>query len=129
MVLTILLRNPHILKLFFKLSFNGCVRLIARRVLSKICYTYNIQNANLSPRPSRLHFWAPNRYRYTSGTKPRPDYLFSDYLMVTCNLILGRPGPSVKHVFYKRIKGIDKRKFKDDILRSHLLENCAHSMI
>ena len=56
MLLTILLGSAHVLTRLFALSFNGCVRLIARRVLSKICYTYYIQNANSSPGPSRLHF-------------------------------------------------------------------------
>ena len=62
------------------------------------------------------------------GTKPRPDYLFSDHFTVTCDLILGRPAPRVKQVFYRRIKGIDKGKFKDDILRSDLFENCPHTL-
>ena len=60
------------------------------------------------------------------GAKLRPDYLFSDQLTVTCDLILGRPAPSVKQVFYRKIKGIDEGKFKDDILRSDLFENCPH---
>ena len=62
------------------------------------------------------------------GTKPRPDYLFSDHFTVTCDLILGRPAPSVKKVFYRRIKGIDTGKFKDDILRSDLFENCPDTL-
>ena len=35
--------------------------------LIKIRYTYYIQNANSSPGPSRLYFWAPNRHSYTSA--------------------------------------------------------------
>ena len=62
------------------------------------------------------------------GTKPRPDYLFSDHFTVTCDLILGRPATSVKQVFHRRIKGIDKGKFKDDILRSDLFENCPDTL-
>ena len=62
------------------------------------------------------------------GTKPRPDYLFSDHFTVTCDLILGRPAPSVKQVFYRRIKGIDKGKFKDDMLRSDLFENSPRTL-
>ena len=57
MLLTILLGNPHILTRLFTLSFNGCVRLIARRVQLKIHYAYLYKNANSSPGPSRLHFW------------------------------------------------------------------------
>lgn len=62
------------------------------------------------------------------GTKPQPDYLFSDHFTVMCNLILGKTAPSVKQVFYGRIKGIDKGKFKDDILRSDLFKNCPHTL-
>lgn len=61
-------------------------------------------------------------------TKPRPDYLFSDHFTFTCNLIMGRPAPSVKQVFYRKIKGIDKGKFKDDILCCDLFENCPHTL-
>ena len=57
MLLTILLGNPHILTRLFTLSFNGCVRLIARRVQLKIRYAYLYKNANSSPGPSRLYIW------------------------------------------------------------------------
>ena len=62
------------------------------------------------------------------STKLRPDYLFSDHFMVMCDLILGRPAPSVKQVFYRKIKGIDEGKFKEYILRSDLFENCPRTL-
>lgn len=62
------------------------------------------------------------------GTKLQPDYLFSDDFMVTCDLILGRPAPSVKQVFYRKIKGIDEGKFKEYILRYDLFENCPRTL-
>ena len=47
--------------------------------------------------------------------------------MVTCNLIIGRPAPSVKQISYRRIKGINKDNFKDDTSRSDLFVNCPNT--
>ena len=62
------------------------------------------------------------------GIKPRTDYLFSDHFTVTCDLIIGRPAPSVKQISYRRIKGIDKDNFKDGISRSDLFVNCPNTL-
>ena len=62
------------------------------------------------------------------GIKPRTDYLFSDHITVTCDLIIERLVPSVKQIFYRRIKGIDKDNFKDDVSRSDLFVNRPNTL-
>jgi hypothetical protein len=56
-------------------------------------------------------------------TRLLTDYLFSDHITVICDLTIGRIPPTEKQVSYGKIKAIDKRRLREELLLSDLYLN------